>query len=209
MHWWPSVPWRRKWVSGRIVYSLLKIVLKCLFLARKGRTDILWSVNKHARAVTKWTKSCARRLARLISYNHHTCENRFAFSEVKRSFQSARCARNRLQFHTVQQLSMQVYAWIELPLSLSWIWLFKYFFFPKPIRQHQRSNTRKLVAWHHMKQSHPTPNWRSNQAQHSCYVSSNAKSSFLIKMIINGRSPTLRECQEPTELLWTGCFSQN
>ena len=30
------------------------------------------SVNKLARAVTKWTKSCDKRLARLISYIHHT-----------------------------------------------------------------------------------------------------------------------------------------
>ena len=29
------------------------IVLKCLYLARIGRPDILWSVNKHARAVPK------------------------------------------------------------------------------------------------------------------------------------------------------------
>ena len=36
--------------------------------------DILWSVNKLARAVTKWTKACGKRLARLISYIHHTCE---------------------------------------------------------------------------------------------------------------------------------------
>ena len=34
-----------------------QIVLKCLYLARTGRTDILWSVNKLARAVTKWMKS--------------------------------------------------------------------------------------------------------------------------------------------------------
>ena len=43
------------------------IVLKCLYLARIGRPGILWSVNKLARAVTKWTKSCDKRLARLIS----------------------------------------------------------------------------------------------------------------------------------------------
>ena len=30
-----------------------QIVLKCLYLARIGRLDILWSVNKLARAVTK------------------------------------------------------------------------------------------------------------------------------------------------------------
>ena len=33
-------------------------------------------MNKLARAVTKWTKACDKRLARLISYIHHTCEFR-------------------------------------------------------------------------------------------------------------------------------------
>ena len=36
----------------------------------------MWSVNKLARAVTKWTKACDKRLARLISCIHHTCEYR-------------------------------------------------------------------------------------------------------------------------------------
>ena len=36
-----------------------QIVLKFLYLARIGRPHILWSVNKLARAFTKWTKSCA------------------------------------------------------------------------------------------------------------------------------------------------------
>ena len=49
-------------------------VLKCLHLARIGRPDILWSVNKLARSITKWTKACDKRLNRLISYIHHTCE---------------------------------------------------------------------------------------------------------------------------------------
>ena len=53
-----------------------QIVLTCLFLARIGRPDTLWSVNKLARAITKWTKACDKRLARLISYIHHTCELR-------------------------------------------------------------------------------------------------------------------------------------
>ena len=48
------------------VYS--QIVLKCLYLARIGRLDILWSVNKLARSITKWTKACDKRLNRLISY---------------------------------------------------------------------------------------------------------------------------------------------
>ena len=49
-------------------------VLKCRYLARIGRLDILRFVNKLPRAVTKWTKACDKRLARLISYIHHTSE---------------------------------------------------------------------------------------------------------------------------------------
>ena len=51
-----------------------QIVLKCLYLARFGRPDILWSVNKLARSISKRTKACAKRLSRLISYIHHTSE---------------------------------------------------------------------------------------------------------------------------------------
>ena len=51
-----------------------QIVLKYLYLTRIGRPDILWSVNRLARAVTKWTQACDRRLARLISHIHHTSE---------------------------------------------------------------------------------------------------------------------------------------
>ena len=51
-----------------------QIVLKCIYLTRNGRPDILWAVNKLARSITKWTKACDKRLKRLISYIHHTCE---------------------------------------------------------------------------------------------------------------------------------------
>ena len=50
---------------------LFKIVVKCLYLARSGRPDILWSVNKLARSITKWTKACDNCLNRLISDIHH------------------------------------------------------------------------------------------------------------------------------------------
>ena len=53
-----------------------QIVLKCLYLARIGKLDISWSVNKLARSITKWPKARGKRLARLISYIHHTCEYR-------------------------------------------------------------------------------------------------------------------------------------
>ena len=59
---------------GELSQVCSQFFLKCLYLARIGRPDILWSVNKFARSITKWTKACDKRLNRLISYIHHTCE---------------------------------------------------------------------------------------------------------------------------------------
>ena len=59
---------------GELSQVCSQIVLKCLYLARSGRPDIIWSVNKLARSITKWAKACDKRLNRLISYIHHTCE---------------------------------------------------------------------------------------------------------------------------------------
>ena len=44
--------------------------------ARIGRPYILWSVNKLARSITKWTRACDQRLNRFISYIHHASEYR-------------------------------------------------------------------------------------------------------------------------------------
>ena len=60
--------------AGELSNACAQIVLKCLYLARIGRPDILWSVNKLARAITKWTRACDKRLARVISYICRTCE---------------------------------------------------------------------------------------------------------------------------------------
>ena len=59
---------------GELSQVCAQIVVKCFYLARIGRPDILWSVNKLARSITKWTKACDKRLNRLISYIHHTSE---------------------------------------------------------------------------------------------------------------------------------------
>ena len=53
-----------------------QVVLTCMYLARIGRPDILWSVNKLARSVTNWTQSCDKRLARSISCIHHISDYR-------------------------------------------------------------------------------------------------------------------------------------
>ena len=59
---------------GELSHVCSQIVLKCLYQARIGRPDIPWSANKLARSIKKWTKACDKRLNRLISYIHHTCE---------------------------------------------------------------------------------------------------------------------------------------
>ena len=55
---------------GELSNACSQIVLKCLYLARIGRPNILWSVNKLARSITKWIKACDKRLNRLISNIH-------------------------------------------------------------------------------------------------------------------------------------------
>ena len=59
---------------GELSKVCSQIVLKCLYLARIRRHDILWSVYKFARSITRRTKACDKLLNRLISYIHHTCE---------------------------------------------------------------------------------------------------------------------------------------
>ena len=49
--------------------------MKVLYCARIGRLDFLWTVNRLARNVTKWTVACDKQLHRLISYMHHTAQN--------------------------------------------------------------------------------------------------------------------------------------
>ena len=62
--------------EGELSKVCSQIVLRCVYLARVGRPDILWSVNKLARSISKCTKACDKRLIRLISYIHQTCDNK-------------------------------------------------------------------------------------------------------------------------------------
>ena len=77
------------------------IVFKILYLARIGRPDILWSVNKLARSVTKWTQACDRRLARLISNVHFTSDYR-QYCHVRNAAQHCRCFFLKIQ--TLQEI---------------------------------------------------------------------------------------------------------
>ena len=48
---------------GELSQVCSQIPLKCLYLARIGRPDILWSVNKLARSITRWTRACDKRFS--------------------------------------------------------------------------------------------------------------------------------------------------
>ena len=69
---------------GELSKVCSQIVLTCFYLARVGRPDILWSVNKFARSITKWTKACDKRFSRLISYTFiiHVNTNSIAMWET-------------------------------------------------------------------------------------------------------------------------------
>ena len=75
-HAWMTIILQRKSIGWRIIYCLLTHCSEMSLFGSYLLARYLWSVNKLARAVTKWTKSCDKRLARLISYIHHTCEFR-------------------------------------------------------------------------------------------------------------------------------------
>ena len=55
--WWPQFKEEEMKSVGELSHVCCQIVLRCLNLARIGRPDIPWSVNKLARSITKWTKN--------------------------------------------------------------------------------------------------------------------------------------------------------
>ena len=57
-HAWLTINFKEENDSvGELSTVCSQIVLKCLCVARIGRPHIVWSVNKFARSITKWTKS--------------------------------------------------------------------------------------------------------------------------------------------------------
>ena len=70
----PPLQRRRNKTCWRIVACLLSDCSGVLISGKNWTTWYLWSVNKLARSITKWTKACDKRLNRLISYIHHTSE---------------------------------------------------------------------------------------------------------------------------------------
>ena len=233
---------------GELSTVCSQIILKCWYLARIGRPDIIWSV-KNARSITKWTKACYKRLNRLISYIHHTCEYKqychvgntakqcrlelfqdFDFAgdlenskstsggalgvwEVIHLLQSVGCVRNKLQFRIVQQnrkssLWMQDWGWMVSPHWIYGIWSSQ--FLVTRIRVNKKGETRlwtnvKFVQHFNTIQKRKQTQGVTNDLDNVDFILSNVNSSHqeallyvfedneaVIKMIIKGRSPTMR-----------------
>ena len=74
---WSPIQTGRTWISWRIITSLLTNCLKtvCICHELEDQTFCGLSTNLQEQS-QKWTQACDRRLARLISYIHHTYEFR-------------------------------------------------------------------------------------------------------------------------------------
>ena len=229
-----------------------QIVLKCLHLARIGRPDILWSVNKLARSITKWTKACDKRLNRLISYIHHTCESK-QYCHVGHSakqcrlglFQDSDFAGDLEDSKSTSGGTLCIFgSHTFVPIS----WMCK-----KQTSVSHSSTGSEIISldaglrldgipardlWDVIVAVLHGKTYENNQERgdpsksptrkkihgkiddlnNIDFISSNVNSSrqeallnvfedneAVIKMIIKGRSPTMRHVSEPTELLPIGC----
>ena len=75
MCWWPSTQEERWEMVGELSKVNSQVVPKCLYFGTHWWA-VLWSVNTLARAVTRWTRACDKRVTRLISYIHNTNDHR-------------------------------------------------------------------------------------------------------------------------------------
>ena len=73
---WSILVFSRLWKSGAAEHDRSGKPEKTSWdmMQQLAPPDLLWSVNKLARAITKWTRACDKRLARLISYIYLTSE---------------------------------------------------------------------------------------------------------------------------------------
>ena len=68
---------RREKICGRIIYSLLADCSEMSILGTYWKTRYPMVREQTCSCIyTKWTNACDKRLARLISYIHHTCESK-------------------------------------------------------------------------------------------------------------------------------------
>ena len=99
---------------GELSKVCSQIVLKCLYLARIGRLDIPWSVNKLARSITKWTRACDKRLNRPSPFIHHTS----AYKQYCYVGNTAKQCRLGLNIYIKWNI---VHFWSQTFVTISWM----------------------------------------------------------------------------------------
>ena len=173
-------PKKKKWDLSENCQRFAHIFLKCLYLARIGRPDISWSVNKLARGIIKWTRACDKRSARLIAYIHHTCEFKqcchvgntaqqcrlglFQDSDFAGDLEDSKSTSGELLCifgsHTFVPvswmklklfLSIQVHAWMDTQLLIFGTWLLKCFIL------HQTNSTTPKIKYEETRRVTPHP----------------------------------------------------
>ena len=114
---------KKNWDLEELSKVCSQIVLKCLYLARIGRPDILWSVNKLARSSTKLTRTCDKRLVCLISYIHHTCEFKQYCMHNSAGWECFRTLTLPEMLKTQNRLQEEVCAYLEVTgfVPMSWM----------------------------------------------------------------------------------------
>ena len=167
---------------GKLPDVCSQIVLKCLYLARLGGLDILWSVNKLARAITKWTRACDKRLARLISYIHHTSEykqycnvGKYCTTMSIRSI--SRCS-TEVEFISLDA-GLQIH---KIPALDLWDLVVEVL--------HSDSNRKQKLKPESHVHFVPSSNAKYSHEGTKLYIFEDNES--VIKMIMKGRSPNLR-----------------
>ena len=63
-------------VAGELAGDACKVLMKCLWLGRLARPDIIKPIGDLATQVQKWSRNCDKALYRLICYIHSTLEHR-------------------------------------------------------------------------------------------------------------------------------------
>ena len=166
----------------------------------------------------------------ILKIRNPLLEEHCAFLEVIRLFRSVGCARNKLQFRTVQQnqksfLWTQDWGWMEYLHLINGIWSSQ-FFTETRIRvikhgETCRTNVRFVQYLTHFKNERNLVEWLMIWTNDD-FISSNVNSSrqeallyvfedneAVIKMIIKGRTRRWDMFPEPTELPLIGCSTES
>ena len=234
LHAWMTISSKRKnwkWLEN-CPMCVLKSYWHAFFLARIGRLDIPWSVNKRWLSIVDWVYSKTQSFAGDLEDSKSTSGEFSVSPEVEHSFPDVGCVRNKLQSLPVQ-LNLKFFLWMLVCAGMvcsfssstgfgSRIWLLKYCILPKT---YQYGETRGETK---PKGNTPTPE-RSNTStdmmlNYSMWITLPQPLNLLtlapcftfVRMMKQWSRWQLEAdvrrwdtCPEPTELRLIGCLTES